>query len=114
MKKIALGLALSFSCLALFTFCNKKTEDTTTTPVTEVSFSKEITPIFVKNCMLCHVGAKPLLTDYTQVKSAADKGTLVGTISHASGFKPMPPTSMMTTAEIDLVKKWVSQGAKNN
>ncbi len=75
MKKIALGLALSFSCLALFTFCNKKTEDTTT-PVTEVSFSKEISPIFVKNCMVCHVGAKPLLTDYAQVKIAADKGTL--------------------------------------
>lgn len=95
-----------------------------------VSFSANILPLFRANCSLsgCHSGSIPAgslnLEDsqaYTQltqsgtdyINTATPKISLLY-MQMTSVTEPMPPTGPLDECRINLVLKWIEQGAKNN
>lgn len=123
---VSLGL-LIFS-LSLFS-CSRNNEtdlqavDPVSSPAVcntaNMKFSTDIAPILQVNCNSCHNVSRPLgavITDnFNGVKMIAENGTLVGTITHASGFSPMPKGKpKLADCDINKIKAWVAQGTKNN
>jgi len=124
-------LALLFAAL-LIAACGSQpaapeTTRTEAPPVAEASFSKEVLPIFSQSCMPCHSGgadakSKYVLTGYEGVMGTgkdsvanvfagkADSSTLYQMLQAGK----MPPAGPLDPAKVELVKKWVVQGAKNN
>ncbi len=99
-------------------------------PPVEVSFSRDIQPIFNTECAMpdCHAGALPagnLLLEAGQSYAALhDPGsgyldTLAPRFSvlyaqMISVSTPMPPTGKLDDCTIGLVLQWIEEGAKNN
>ena len=97
-------------------------------PDSNVSYSKDIAPIFELKCVSCHgngrLDAGLDLTDWSRfvdgrivVPTAADNSVLVWTIEWRAGFPPMPPPNFsvpLTAEQIRGVKTWIDEGAKNN
>ena len=84
-----------------------------------VKFSADIVPILQANCNFCHntssATAGVNTITYNGVKSIADNGLLLGTITHASGFLPMPYGGpKLAACDINKIKSWISQGTLNN
>jgi len=93
----------------------------------EVSFAKDVQPILTQSCMPCHSGgadakSKYVLTGYEGVMGTgkdsvanvfagnADSSVLYQMLKICK----MPPAGPLPTDKVDLVKKWIDQGAKNN
>lgn len=77
------------------------------------SFDHDIQPIIKKyQCSGCHGNDYYI---YPGVKSLAQSGELVGTMS-GIGYKRMPPTGYgkVTSAELETIKNWINQGELNN
>lgn len=97
-------------------------------PDSNVSFSKDIAPIFELKCVSCHgngrLDAGLDLTDWSRfvdgrivVPTEADNSVLVWTIEWRAGFPLMPPPNFsvpLTAEQIRGVKTWIDEGAKNN
>jgi hypothetical protein len=87
---------------------------------TNVTYSAAVKPILQQNCASCHSGGISAsggvdMEDFNQVQTVALNGKLVGTISHASGFKPMPQGgNKLPDCAIAKIKKWADSGAPNN
>lgn len=85
-----------------------------------VTYSTTITGIINGYaCLSCHSGTVPSggfsLVGYDNVKAKVDDGRLLGAISHANGFAPMPQgLSKMTQCDINKVRSWIDAGAPNN
>jgi mono/diheme cytochrome c family protein len=84
-----------------------------------VTFSGTIMPIIQNYCMGCHSGSSPggniRLQNYNDVVIIANNGKLVGTITHAAGFKPMPQSGLkISDCNIAQIKKWISDGTPEN
>lgn len=90
---------------------------------TDVKFSTDILPIFQTYCFVCHSSA--LVTEgggggynlqaFSVVQTLALNGRLVGAVSHAPGYSPMPKYgNMLIDCNISLIKVWVNNGALNN
>jgi uncharacterized membrane protein len=77
----------------------------------DVTFKKEIRPIFEKRCAQCHNARWPDKNwlDYTRAKQHADRIKMRVWIQ-----KNMPPGNFsgMTEDERKLVRDWVDNGAK--
>ena len=70
------------------------------------------------NCAGCHnnnlaSGGYNFAT-YNGLAVVANNGKLVGAVSHASGFVPMPQGGKLTDCQIAQITKWVQIGALNN
>lgn len=86
---------------------------------TIVTYSASINPIMTAYCTGCHSGANaPLgirLEIYTGVKAQVTNGKLLGSITHAPGFSPMPKNgSKLNDCNIAKIKKWIAGGSPNN
>jgi hypothetical protein len=95
-----------------------------------ISFSKDIQPIFTNNCAIpnCHSGTSPegnlnleSMLAYSQItqprKGYLDTKEPTYSLLYNSLTSPanlMPPTGKMVDCKIDLIVKWMGQGAKNN
>lgn len=84
-----------------------------------VTFASTVAPILSANCYGCHSTETAtngvILDTHAGVKKQADNGTLVGVISHAAGFTPMPQgMAKLPDCDIAKIKEWVDDGAKNN
>ncbi|WP_242919864.1 hypothetical protein [Pontibacter liquoris] len=84
-----------------------------------VTFSATLTPIFKANCYSCHSTAIAthgvVLDTYAGVKRQVDDGKLLGVITHAPGYPPMPQGgAKLSDCTIAKIKKWVDDGAPNN
>lgn len=84
-----------------------------------VTFSGSVAPILATNCYACHAAniaeGGVVLSNYSGVKEKVDDGRLIGAITHAAGFAPMPQgAAKLSACEIDKIKKWVNDGALNN
>ncbi|MEZ5046545.1 MAG: hypothetical protein R2831_06095 [Chitinophagaceae bacterium] len=94
--------------------------DNTVCDTSNVSFSGKIHPIISQNCVNgCHTGASASagipLDNYTQIATIANNGKLVGVVSHATGFSPMPKGgAKLGDCSISLIQAWIQQGTKNN
>lgn len=117
---------LAISCVATLLGCS--------TAEKEVSFSKDVMPVLTQNCLHCHtVGAEGQVASGLSMESYADlmKGTKLGPViqpgqSYASTLQilvehkadqslNMPKGGIkLSTDQIELIGKWIDQGAKNN
>jgi hypothetical protein len=98
------------------------------TPATsDVSFAKDIQPIFSQTCMPCHSGGTDAKSKYVLTGHEGVMGTgkdsvanvLPGSADSSLLYQilktgKMPPAGPLAQAKVDLVGKWVTQGAKNN
>ncbi len=83
------------------------------------SFNADVLPILNNRCNNCHSGSTPdggiALTSYTEVMKSVNNGKLMGSITWASGYSPMPKnSSKMPSCEIQKIQLWIDQGALNN
>ncbi|OJW32707.1 MAG: hypothetical protein BGO54_20275 [Sphingobacteriales bacterium 46-32] len=83
------------------------------------SYTQKIVPLLKQYCYSCHTGSFPsgniLMGTYTADKAIALNGKLYGSITHASGYSPMPQgLSKLTDCQIATVKKWIDEGTQNN
>src|SRR4249920_2070691 len=80
--------------------CTKKNEQelskTVVCSTDSMSYSKDIVPILESNCYSCHGNGNTggsggiSLDGYSNLKVRVDNGQLVGCVTHAPGFVPMP------------------------
>ena len=93
-----------------------------------VYFEQDILPLFVSNCTMsgCHNSASHEsgidLSSYASVMNSnvvtpgqSNNSNLVDVIttSNPNDIMPPPPMTAMPTAQIQLIKKWINQGALN-
>jgi len=84
-----------------------------------VTFSASVWPMININCTGCHNGSSAgggvQITNYNDVVAIADNGSLLGTISHSSGYNPMPKNgNKLSDCKIDVVRIWIDNGTPNN
>ena len=87
--------------------------------LTVATYALTVSPLLDANCRDCHNRTVPLaninLEGYEQAKLYADNGKLMGVISHAKGFSPMPKGgAKLSDCEISRIQAWVDAGARNN
>lgn len=80
-----------------------------------ITYAGTIWPIIQDNCKGCHTGASAgggiQLVDYTTIKAAGQSGKLYGSITHASGFSPMPKNgARLPDCYIIQIRKWIASG----
>lgn len=96
----------------------------------EVSFNKDIQPIFDANCNMagCHSGTNPkgnlnLESSVSYAQLWRKKSGYIDTLNPAysvlyasmnSTSSPMPPNGKLDKCTLDLVLTWIQQKAKNN
>ena len=126
MKKTTFVVAAMLcTTLIIAVSCSKNSEDQLSpqTPggcdTTNSTYSADVAPILQANCYSCHGngankgGVK--LDAYSNVKDEAQDGALLGTISHASGYPPMPEGgAKLSDCDINTIKSWIDNGAQNN
>ena len=102
--------------------------DNKTIPASNVSFSQHIYPVFQVKCIFCHNATDPDggldLTTYSAATADLnvifpgdpETSRLVWTIEARAGISPMPPIGYrtLTKNQVDGVKTWIREGAKNN
>jgi len=98
---------------------NNTCSNTATCDTVNVTFSASVLPVLKTYCVGCHSAASPSagidLSTYAAVKVYAANGRLMGSITHAIGYKPMPSsTSKLGVCEINQIKAWVTKGILNN
>jgi len=86
---------------------------------TKVTYSITILPIIKTNCEACHSGGSPsgnvLLSNYTEIKAAAENESLMGTIKHKTGWSPMPKGgNNLSDCDIRKLEIWIKNGEPNN
>src|SRR5262245_12786201 len=91
----------------------------TCTDTVNISFAASIEPLLRANCSSCHSNGSRLgnvsLETYDDVKALAVSGHLLGTISHAAGFVPMPlGADKLDDCSTNAVKIWIDEGTRNN
>lgn len=131
--KLLLLILLVISTLSFFIRCddtiNANDIDNREIPDSNVSFSKDIAPIFNLKCTACHGNGRydggvdlstwsGVVDPRLLVPGAADASLLVWTIEQRSGYPPMPPQNSaylpLTAKQIRGVKTWIDEGAENN
>jgi len=119
-----------FGFIIIYTGCDSTTGiDTKEIPSSNVSFGANLAPVFLSKCANsgCHDDATKAdgisLTSWVGVTAPtivvpkdAENSRLVWSIERISGVAPMPPVgySALTTNQIDGIKTWINEGAKNN
>ena len=103
----------TFIALLLTFGCSSDSEDLNDIGDLEnkVSYTTDIKGIIGPNCNSCHGavlqnGAPSSLNNYNAVKNAVESLNLIVRIENGS----MPPDGNLTQAQINLIKKWKSDG----
>lgn len=86
---------------------------------TEFGFAAVIQPLINNTCRGCHNTALPSggvnLETHAGIASVAADGRLLGVISHATGYPPMPQNgNKLPECNITQVRKWIEAGSPNN
>jgi len=83
------------------------------------TFNAYILPIIQTNCTGCHSGGSPdanlSLTNYDQILSTVNDGSLMHSLHATGGYSIMPKnTSGLQSCKITQIQKWINDGAQNN
>ncbi len=87
---------------------------------TNIKYSTTVEPILIAYCRSCHNGSNPntnvKYTDYTTTVATARNNRLLGAITHATGYEPMPqaPLPKLSNCDIDKIRIWIRMGYPNN
>jgi hypothetical protein len=84
-----------------------------------ISYSQKVAPLLSHFCYSCHAGATPsggvLMGTYTSDKVYAQNGKLYGSITHSSGYSPMPQgRPALSACQLRIIRKWIDDGIPNN
>ena len=85
-----------------------------------ISYSLDIVPIMATSCLNCHfngssIGGGLNLEGHAALKASAENGSLVGSVTHASGFSAMPKdASKLDECKIKKINAWVQAGSPDN
>ncbi len=128
----ALGHRFVVVCVSLIGVSAGSTLFAAETPAADaVSFDKQVRLIFQANCQGCHQPAKAggqyVMTDFAKLVKGGESGSaavvpgkpegsyLLQLITPKDGKAEMPKgKAPLTVAEIEIVKKWIAQGAKDD
>ncbi len=119
-KKHFFLIIIFFALVLGFASCTyEQIPQKTDCTVTNATYSLQVKPLIDRYCASCHSGnllsGGINLGTYETLSSVAKNGRLLGTIQHQSGYSPMPQGgSKLSACDIDLIKKWVEAGAKND
>ena len=98
----------------------------------QVSYQRDIHPIFQRQCFGCHQGAKQLgeyrMTDFAAMLAGGETGEpavvpgkpddsyLINQITRHDGIAemPKPPAKPLSDVEVELISRWIAQGATND
>ena len=123
---IALWILIQFGCDDTLTV---QDVDSREIPDSNVSYQKDIAPIFELKCVSCHHEGRleggVNLTTWSGVvdpriviPGEAETSPLVWSIELRPGFPPMPPLNSsflpLTPKQTKGVKTWIDEGALNN
>lgn len=123
-----------FVFVLLLFACKHEPVETTVeeTPVTvspddtpTVNFSTQVLPLFVKNCNFraCHGNGSKAgnveLSNYANTMEAVvaykpEQSLVYISLIKTDPLRRMPPAGPLHQPQVDLVRKWIAQGAKNN
>jgi mono/diheme cytochrome c family protein len=85
---------------------------------TNVTYAAVINPIIQSNCSGCHnanlASGGYNFSTHSGLAIPAQNGRLVGAVSHAPGYHPMPQGGKLNNCQIAQIKRWVALGALNN
>lgn len=86
---------------------------------TKFTYAAIIQPMMQVNCIGCHnpnnLSGGIDISNYNAIKSVVLSGKLFGSITHASGFFPMPQNAnKLSDCQIKQVEKWIKGGTLNN
>lgn len=86
---------------------------------TATSYSQKIIPLLQQHCYSCHLNAATgggiIMGNYAADKALATNGKLYGSISHTTGYSPMPKSAAkMNNCQITIIKQWIDAGAPAN
>ena len=86
---------------------------------TNITYSNSVWPVINSNCTGCHGGNAPAgnirLENYNDISSAANNGSLLGTIKHENGWSPMPKGGgKLNNCDFAKIETWVNQGTPDN
>jgi len=88
---------------------------------TNITFAQSVKPILQDHCYFCHSnstfsnGGGIRLEDYADVKTKADDGSLLGSITHTTGFSAMPMgTGKLEDCKITFIQTWIGAGSPDN
>ncbi|MCZ2342096.1 MAG: DUF1553 domain-containing protein [Bacteroidales bacterium] len=130
-KRNLSSVMLAVGCLILYSH-NLTAADKPTAPAEKpVSFHNDIRPIFQAQCIGCHQPAKDsggyVMTEFARLFAAGDSGhaalvpgqpqasELIRQIRPKDGKARMPKNAKpLHETEIELITRWVAQGAKND
>lgn len=127
MRRLCLSLAGMAAVMALVvTGCSKENETNlqggsggNNCDTVNMKYSADVLPIIRANCYSCHGNGAAMggisLDGYANLKVQADNGNLVGVITHANGYPPMPMgAAQLSECDINKIKDWIANGKQNN
>ena len=84
-----------------------------------VTYSGTVWPIIQNNCTGCHSGSTPSgnirLESYSNVRTMAASGDLMGVITQSQGFIPMTQNgNKLSECKIIQTQKWIDDGMPDN
>ena len=86
-----------------------------------MKYATNIVPILQNNCYRCHGSATSsgslgiVLEGYDNIRPYAESGTLIGVITHATGYTPMPGDGgKLSDCDINKVRSWIDHGFQDN
>lgn len=114
---------LIFCSVVLFSSCYYDNEEMLyglqTCDTSNVKYSVQIANTIAASCISCHSGAGASggirLNTYTDVRNSAMSGRLLGSITHAPGFRAMPDFSpKLPECRIAEIRTWIRNGMLDN
>jgi len=83
------------------------------------TFSGAVLPVMNTYCKGCHnpasLGGGVDLSTYTDIKSVALNGKLLGSLRQVPGFSPMPKGgNKLDECKLKQIEKWIQSGSPNN
>ena len=129
MKKVLICLSVFISVLAGCSKTNEEVESKNSQgnsggtagncDTVYMRYSADVQPILQANCYSCHGNGRSesgvSLDTYNQVKQRAANGSLIGVITHTSGYPAMPFNKpKLPDCDINKIKDWIAWGSLNN
>jgi hypothetical protein len=115
MKALKIIFILMITFYVVFS-CDSATYDEISGEVTNPTYTSNVKPIIVNNCLSCHsqVGAQyPTMETYLQVREATEKGDVICRIDDQSCGAVMPQSGRMPQTNINNIRKWAANGYPN-
>lgn len=84
--------------------------------VTTITYDTDVKTIIDSNCISCHVTGGQAsflpLINYTQVKTAAESGSLIARMNNVAS--PMPQSGLLSAQTRAIIDKWKTDGFLEN